>query len=160
MLYAVVVNELVAIYLVTSGGWYSLLLYLLCVCATILHMNVYVCRDLKPENLLLSTTAVDATIKLADFGFAKRCKGDTLSSSLGSPYYIAPEILLRRRYGTMNIIIIIIRALVCICGCCILYSHFDGIKIPLLVDLEDGFRCFDQCFLWLTLVVFVNHCFL
>lgn len=52
-------------------------------------------RDLKPENLLLEDD-VGTTVKLADFGFAKRCKKENgLRTLCGTPGYLAPEILER-----------------------------------------------------------------
>jgi len=56
-------------------------------------------RDLKPENLLLSSTKDDADVKIADFGFAKRTNGFSLTTQCGSPGYIAPEILEKKKYG-------------------------------------------------------------
>jgi serine/threonine protein kinase len=50
-------------------------------------------RDLKPENLLLTSTDDDSNIKIADFGFAKRCPEDGFRTMCGSPGYIAPEVL-------------------------------------------------------------------
>jgi len=57
-------------------------------------------RDLKPENFLLASKDNDVDIKLADFGFAKRLSyPSSLTTLCGSPYFVAPEILLRKRYG-------------------------------------------------------------
>jgi len=51
-------------------------------------------RDLKPANLLLSASAEDAVLKIADFGFARSLAGDALAQTqCGSPLYMAPEIL-------------------------------------------------------------------
>ena len=54
-------------------------------------------RDLKPENLLLH----DGIIKLADFGFCKPLENeDEISKTmLGSPIYMAPEILKGESYS-------------------------------------------------------------
>jgi len=53
-------------------------------------------RDLKPENLLLQDAHDVGTIKLADFGFAKRVLVDNGCRTLcGTPGYLAPEILER-----------------------------------------------------------------
>lgn len=52
-------------------------------------------RDLKPENLLLEDHHGNV-VKLADFGFAKRCKAHNgLRTLCGTPGYLAPEILER-----------------------------------------------------------------
>ncbi len=57
-------------------------------------------RDLKPENLLLDSDKDDAIIKLADFGFAKKCTGkNSFKTMCGSPSYVAPEILLKEHYN-------------------------------------------------------------
>ncbi|XP_068081474.1 serine/threonine-protein kinase ULK3 [Anabrus simplex] len=54
--------------------------------------------DLKPQNLLL-TAKPKLTLKVADFGFAQYLSTDEQNSSLrGSPLYMAPEILLKRKY--------------------------------------------------------------
>jgi len=52
-------------------------------------------RDIKPENLLLSSKDPNATIKLADFGFAATCPAaeSGLVDLLGTPEYMAPELV-------------------------------------------------------------------
>ena len=50
-------------------------------------------RDIKLDNLLLTEEGNDASIKLADFGFAKRATGGKMLKTLcGTPNYMAPEI--------------------------------------------------------------------
>lgn len=53
-------------------------------------------RDVKAENILFkSADPSDLTIKLCDFGFATPSSKDNfkgLSTVVGSPYYIAPEV--------------------------------------------------------------------
>lgn len=53
-----------------------------------LHRFDIVYRDLKLENILLSA---DGHIKIADFGFAKRCSTSTWTLC-GTPDYLAPEV--------------------------------------------------------------------
>ncbi|GLT48968.1 hypothetical protein SLA2020_225550 [Shorea laevis] len=56
-------------------------------------------RDLKPENFLFDTVEEDAALKATDFGLSVFYKpGETFSDVVGSPYYVAPEVL-RKHYG-------------------------------------------------------------
>ncbi|MQM07906.1 hypothetical protein Taro_040751 [Colocasia esculenta] len=56
-------------------------------------------RDLKPENFLFVNEDEDAPLKATDFGLSVFYKpGDTFSDVVGSPYYVAPEVL-RKYYG-------------------------------------------------------------
>lgn len=58
-------------------------------------------RDIKPENILLESKDKDSLeVKIADFGFS--CIFDPqegLDLVLGSPLYMAPELILGRNYG-------------------------------------------------------------
>jgi serine/threonine protein kinase len=65
-----------------------------------LHNCGIVHRDLKPENLLLCSDDNDAELKVCDFGLAKRISDLSDSEpTLGTPAYIAPEILRGDKYG-------------------------------------------------------------
>ncbi|CAJ2676742.1 calcium-dependent protein kinase SK5 [Trifolium pratense] len=56
-------------------------------------------RDLKPENFLFDTVHEDAKLKATDFGLSVFYKpGESFSDVVGSPYYVAPEVL-RKLYG-------------------------------------------------------------
>ncbi|CAL5385501.1 unnamed protein product [Camellia sinensis] len=56
-------------------------------------------RDLKPENFLFDTPDEDATLKATDFGLSIFYKpGQYHSDVVGSPYYVAPEVL-HKFYG-------------------------------------------------------------
>jgi calcium/calmodulin-dependent protein kinase I len=60
-------------------------------------------RDLKPENLLLISEHDDASIKIADFGFAKICPPNGYLTMCGSPSYVAPEILTSHVTGAYDV---------------------------------------------------------
>lgn len=52
-------------------------------------------RDIKPENLLLTSKSEDAEIKLIDFGLASKFgNNQEMHSIVGTPYYVAPEVLM------------------------------------------------------------------
>ncbi|CAK7328565.1 unnamed protein product [Dovyalis caffra] len=56
-------------------------------------------RDLKPENFLFHSVEEDAPLKATDFGLSVFYKpGQTFCDVVGSPYYVAPEVL-RKHYG-------------------------------------------------------------
>ncbi|KAL1545619.1 Calcium-dependent protein kinase 25 [Salvia divinorum] len=56
-------------------------------------------RDVKPENFLFVNGAEDSAMKIIDFGLSVFFKpGQVLSDVVGSPYYVAPEVLCKR-YG-------------------------------------------------------------
>jgi serine/threonine protein kinase len=58
---------------------------------------------LQPENLLLSGNGDDSDIKLADFGFATfATSNESLTTKCGTLTYVAPEIILSKRYGAYD----------------------------------------------------------
>jgi serine/threonine protein kinase len=67
-----------------------------------MHHNRITHRDLKPANILLERIGeIDLHVKIADFGFS--CiydPKDGLDSKLGSPLYMAPEIIKREVYDS------------------------------------------------------------
>ncbi|XP_078174500.1 protein kinase superfamily protein isoform X2 [Carex rostrata] len=65
----------------------------------VLRDNNVVHRDLKPQNILLSTNDESAVLKIADFGFAKSLNPYSMAETLcGSPLYMAPEVMQVQKY--------------------------------------------------------------
>lgn len=66
-----------------------------------MHKKNIVHRDIKPENILLeSKDTKNTALKITDFGFAK-CYDPSeggLTETLGSPLYMAPEIIKKLPY--------------------------------------------------------------
>uniref|UniRef100_A0ACD5Y508 Uncharacterized protein n=1 Tax=Avena sativa TaxID=4498 RepID=A0ACD5Y508_AVESA len=63
------------------------------------HMNGVMHRDLKPENFLYGNASEISPLKVIDFGLSVCFKpGERFSEIVGSPYYMAPEVL-KRNYG-------------------------------------------------------------
>ncbi|KAJ4970781.1 hypothetical protein NE237_003880 [Protea cynaroides] len=56
-------------------------------------------RDLKPENFLFVSKEEESALKTIDFGLSVFFRpGETFTDVVGSPYYVAPEVL-RKHYG-------------------------------------------------------------
>nr|ASL69961.1 calcium-dependent protein kinase [Hordeum vulgare] len=63
------------------------------------HAHGVMHRDLKPENFLYAGKEEDAQLKAIDFGLSVFFRpGERFTEIVGSPYYMAPEVL-RRSYG-------------------------------------------------------------
>jgi len=65
-----------------------------------LHNRLVCHRDLKPENFLYADNSPNAEVKIIDFGLSSKFAEDEISmhSIVGTPYYLAPEVL-RKNYG-------------------------------------------------------------
>ncbi|QKF93626.1 serine/threonine-protein kinase [Fadolivirus algeromassiliense] len=58
-------------------------------------------RDIKPKNILLTNSR--KVLKIADFGFAKKIKNQSLHDTIcGSPLFMAPEIMNSNRYNNQT----------------------------------------------------------
>ncbi|KAF9664728.1 hypothetical protein SADUNF_Sadunf16G0048300 [Salix dunnii] len=65
----------------------------------ICHKHGVMHRDLKPENFLFGNKKENAPLKAIDFGLSVFFKpGERFTEIVGSPYYMAPEVL-KRNYG-------------------------------------------------------------
>lgn len=59
------------------------------------HGRDIIHRDLKPENILYANMKDESPIKVIDWGFATKCgKSHKFHTLVGTPYYVAPEVLI------------------------------------------------------------------
>ena len=67
-----------------------------------IHTKQIAHRDVKPENLLLSTSSCESDVlKLCDFGLAHKCSRlEGCATFIGSADYVAPEVRLSTEGGT------------------------------------------------------------
>ena len=56
-------------------------------------------RDLKPENILYASKEDCSIIKISDFGLARFISGELATTAVGTPGYVAPEIIAGKAYG-------------------------------------------------------------
>ena len=61
------------------------------------HAQNVIHRDIKPENIMVTT---NDEIKVIDFGLSKNARSVTNHQIVGTPFYIAPEIIQDRPYDT------------------------------------------------------------
>ena len=69
------------------------------ICSTINYLHsIHIChRDIKLDNIMINPDTLE--IKLIDFGFATNFnEDDRLKGKIGTPYYVAPEVL-KGTYG-------------------------------------------------------------
>jgi serine/threonine-protein kinase ULK/ATG1 len=65
----------------------------------VLQEKHFIHRDLKPQNLLLSSKEVTPLLKIGDFGFARSLTPESMAETFcGSPLYMAPEIIRNQKY--------------------------------------------------------------
>ncbi|KAL7578727.1 hypothetical protein ACA910_015961 [Epithemia clementina (nom. ined.)] len=81
-------------------------------------------RDLKPENFLFLTEAEDAPIKIIDFGLSRHDDAalGIMQTKVGTPYYVAPEVLRREYTKSCDIWSIGVITYILLCG----YPPFYG----------------------------------
>jgi len=88
------------------------------------HEKKIVHRDLKPENFLFLTESEDAPVKIIDFGLSRHDDADLgiMQTKVGTPYYVAPEVLRREYTKSCDIWSIGVITYILLCG----YPPFYG----------------------------------
>jgi len=80
-------------------------------------------RDLKPENFIFKTKEENSELKIIDFGLSRyEDVGIEMTTRVGTPYYIAPEVLNRRYDKSCDLWSIGVIMYILICG----YPPFYG----------------------------------
>jgi len=88
------------------------------------HARGIVHRDLKPENFLFLTESEESPIKIIDFGLSRHKDSDDelMKTKVGTPYYVAPEVLRREYNEACDIWSIGVITYILLCG----YPPFYG----------------------------------
>mmetsp|Transcript_56975 Transcript_56975/g.138805 ORF Transcript_56975/g.138805 Transcript_56975/m.138805 type:complete len:519 (-) Transcript_56975:417-1973(-) len=87
------------------------------------HSKGIVHRDLKPENFLFLTEQETAPIKIIDFGLSRHNDANQImKTKVGTPYYVAPEVLRREYTQAADIWSIGVITYILLCG----YPPFYG----------------------------------
>jgi len=98
-------------------------------------------RDIKPENILFETTDDDSPIRIIDFGLSRKhydCE-PPMTNIVGTPYYIAPEVLRRCYTKSADLWSVGIIAYILLCG----YPPFNGEDNNAVYDaVRRGRYCF------------------
>ncbi len=90
-----------------------------------MHRRGVAHRDIKAENLLFETTEDDSPVRVIDFGLARVHVGGRdgpMTDSVGSPYYVAPEVLRGEYDRSCDLWSVGVVAYVLLCG----YPPFNG----------------------------------
>lgn len=93
-----------------------------------MHDRGIVHRDLKPENVLFESRDEGSPVKIVDFGLARKHnasgsgKEPPMSTIVGTPYYIAPEVLRKKYDRSCDLWSVGVIAYILLAG----YPPFDG----------------------------------
>ncbi|CAD8061662.1 unnamed protein product [Paramecium primaurelia] len=104
------------------------------------HEKKIVHRDLKPENILFENKKQNSNLKIIDFGTSKKVESNqNLTKRLGTPYYIAPEVLKRNYNEKCDVWSCGVILYIMLCG----YPPFGGQDQEILQNIEIGKYEFD-----------------
>ncbi|KIY91480.1 hypothetical protein MNEG_16484 [Monoraphidium neglectum] len=82
------------------------------------HARGVVHRDLKPENIMLAHGGEGAAVKIVDYGTSAFClPNERLHEKLGTPYYVAPEVLLKDYGCAADVWSAGVITYILLCGC-------------------------------------------
>lgn len=117
----------------------KLMFYQMCHAVKYLHNQNIAHRDLKPDNMLLSSSKNAVLIKIADFGLSKIMIDDALTQTIcGTSYYIAPEVLYTEGRGKYTIAVDIWSLGVVLYTCLSGTFPFNGVQQTLKGDFKFG----------------------
>lgn len=91
-----------------------------------MHQHGIVHRDIKPENILFTSKEEGSPIKIIDFGLARhfdKSQEYYMRNVVGTPYYIAPEVLRKDYDDSCDLWSVGIIAYILLCG----YPPFNGV---------------------------------
>jgi calcium-dependent protein kinase len=106
------------------------------------HGQSIVHRDLKPENLLFVSPDENSKIKIIDFGTSRKFDPKKrMTKRLGTPYYIAPEVLLENYNEKCDVWSCGVILFILLCG----YPPFSGrTEDDILQRVKSGKFSFDR----------------
>jgi serine/threonine protein kinase len=121
-------------------------------------------RDLKPENFLYATKDDDAPIKIIDFGLSRHDTQNfgVMKTKVGTPYYVAPEVLKREYTKSCDVWSIGVIAYILLCGYPPFYGDsdneiFESVRVgryefpsPEWDDISEDAKDFIKCLLKLN----------
>jgi serine/threonine protein kinase len=91
-----------------------------------MHRRGIVHRDIKPENIMFESKEEGSPIKIIDFGLARKHHGrygePPMSTVVGTPYYIAPDVLRKKYDNSCDLWSVGVIAYILLCG----YPPFNG----------------------------------
>lgn len=117
------------------------IIFQVCEGVAYLHEHGIAHRDLKPENLLCQGEGKDMVIKIADFGLSKVFEGAAqLSTSCGTPDYVAPEVLTGENYGeAVDIWSVGVIAYILLCGFPPFYASSQNVLFEKILAADFDF---------------------